>query len=110
MDKYEKEYRRMRASVKKFHEEQEELKKYYNEIRREELRKQGITMIEPSDQGLTEEEKHKKMLSEIDKPGTMSNGSATLLWIVAMIVSLLFKGGWMLCVLETIIWWKFITR
>jgi hypothetical protein len=45
-----------------------------------------------------------------DHPNTMENGTATFLWIVVMIISILFKGGWVLCILETIIWWKFITR
>lgn len=45
-----------------------------------------------------------------DHPSTMENGTATFLWIAVMGVSILFKGGIILCVLETIIWWKFITR
>ena len=45
-----------------------------------------------------------------DHPNTMENSTATVLWIVAMIISLLFKGGWALCIVETIIWWNFITR
>lgn len=76
--------------------------------RREALRKQGITMIEP--ENLTPEQKREKLLRETEKPGTMDNGTATVFWIIAMIVSLLFKGGWALCILETIIWWKHITR
>ena len=45
-----------------------------------------------------------------DHPNTMENSTATILWIVAMIISLLFQGGWILCIIETIIWLKFITR
>ena len=47
---------------------------------------------------------------QCDHPNTMENSTATFLWVVVMVVSILFKGGWILCVLETIIWWKFITR
>lgn len=45
-----------------------------------------------------------------DSPGTMGNGAATFFWVVAMVISALFKHGWALCILETIVWWKFITR
>ena len=47
---------------------------------------------------------------DCDRPGTMENSTATFIWIVSMIISALFKGGWVLCILETIAWWKFITR
>ena len=45
-----------------------------------------------------------------DHPNTMEDSTATIVWIVVMIISLLFKGGWALCIIETIVWWKFITR
>lgn len=56
------------------------------------------------------EEKKKDFYGDCDHPSTMENGTATILWIGAMVVSLLFKGGWALCIFETIVWWKFITR
>lgn len=45
-----------------------------------------------------------------DRPGTMENGTATIMWLAAMLVSILFKHGWILCILETILWWKFVSR
>ncbi len=45
-----------------------------------------------------------------EHPDTMDNAPATILWLIAMGVSILFKGGWVLCILETIIWYKHITR
>jgi membrane-associated HD superfamily phosphohydrolase len=46
-----------------------------------------------------------------DHPSTMENGTATILWIAAIIVSLLGgTPGIVLCVLETVAWWKFVTR
>lgn len=47
---------------------------------------------------------------DCDHPNTPENSTVTIFWIVGMIISLLFKGGWALCILETIAWWKFITR
>ena len=52
----------------------------------------------------------KDFYGNCDHPGTMENGTATLIWVVLMIVSALFKHGWIPCILETIIWLKFITR
>jgi hypothetical protein len=45
-----------------------------------------------------------------DHPNTIEDSTATVFWIAAMIISLLFKGGWAMCILETIAWWKFISR
>lgn len=45
-----------------------------------------------------------------DHPNTPEDSTATIMWIAAMIISLLFKGGWVLCIVETIIWFKFISR
>lgn len=45
-----------------------------------------------------------------DHPSTMENSTATILWIVSMSVSLLFVGGIILWIPETILWLKFITR
>jgi hypothetical protein len=45
-----------------------------------------------------------------DHPNTMEDGTATVFWVIAMVVSLLFKGGWVLCIVETVVWWKFISR
>lgn len=56
------------------------------------------------------QEKAREMYINADHPNTMENGPATFLWIAAMVVSLLFKGGWMLCILETVVWWKFVNR
>lgn len=56
------------------------------------------------------QEKMRELYINVDHPSTMENGTATFLWAVAMIVSLLFNGGWVLCILETIIWWRFISR
>lgn len=87
---------------------QEEKKKDWK-IRQAEMRKKGIILQNWQDP-LPPEEEREKFLQSIEKPGTMSNGEATILWLVAMVVSLFFKGGWMMCVLLTIAWFKHITR
>lgn len=81
---------------KKFEEEEDKRE----QERLKELEKRGIVPPDSS----TYPKKY------CDHPNTMENGTATFFWIVAMIISILFKGGWVLCILETITWWKFITR
>lgn len=47
---------------------------------------------------------------DCDHPSTIENGTATFFWIVSLLVGAIFKGGWSIWVVSTIIWWKFITR
>lgn len=99
-------FEEMVEESKKHAEEEKERKRQYNRMWMEDLRKQGI---EP-----TFDEDGKSLIppkkETWDHPSTMENSTATVLWIVAMVISLLFKNGWVLCILETIVWWKHITR
>lgn len=45
-----------------------------------------------------------------DSPYAMENSVATIFWIVIMVVGTIFKDSWMIWVIATFIWWKFITR
>ena len=81
--------------------EQEDFEKHLEELRHEYLKERGFKQLKKY---------NKNFYGNCDRPGTMENGFATLLWGVAMVVSLLFKRGWILCILETIAWMKFITR
>lgn len=45
-----------------------------------------------------------------DSPYAMENSVATIFWIVIMAVGIIFKDSWMIWVIATFIWWKFITR
>lgn len=45
-----------------------------------------------------------------DHPNSLENSEATIIWIVVMIVSSLFKGNWMMWIFATIAWYKYITR
>ena len=45
-----------------------------------------------------------------DHPDTMENSTATFFWVVAMVVGAIFKGNWVIWIVSTIIWLKFITR
>ena len=95
-------YEEMNEWRKKYKKEREEFEKKLEEIRRKEWEKKGIKPMEV--------DKSKIVPPRCDHPNTMEDSTATVFWIVAMVVSLLFKGGWILCILETITWYKFITR
>ena len=94
--KYE-DYRRIFDKVDK---EWEDRKERQHQARLEELEKMGLKPFDSS--------QYPKQ--RCDHPNTMEDSTATFLWIISMIVSILFKGGWFLCIIETIIWLKFVTR
>ncbi len=45
-----------------------------------------------------------------DHPNSLENDEATLIWIVVMMVGAIFKGNWVIWIVSTIIWRKYITR
>jgi hypothetical protein len=93
-------YEEMRELRQKREREREEFNKKREEMRIKELEAKGIKPFDIS----------QVPPQRCDHPNTMEDSTATILWVVVMIISLLFKGGWALCILETIIWIKFITR
>lgn len=93
-------YEEMRKILDKVDEEFKERDRKRAENRLKELEKMGLKPFDSS--------QHPKQ--RCDHPNTMEDSTATILWIVVMIISLLFKGGWVLCILETLIWFKFIAR
>ena len=45
-----------------------------------------------------------------DSPYTIEDGTATVLWLVVMVVGAIFKSNWIIWIVATVIWWKFIRR
>jgi hypothetical protein len=45
-----------------------------------------------------------------DHPNSLENDEATIVWIVVMAVGTIFKGNWIIWIIATIIWCKYITR
>ena len=66
----------------------------------EECKKNGIVPPDP--------EKYPKQ--RCDSPYTIEDSTATVLWIVIMLVGSIFKGNWIIWTVATYIWFKFITR
>lgn len=90
----------------KHKEEERELQRKLNRMRIEELRVKGIEpMFDEGGNSLVPPKK-----PTYDHPNTMENSTATVLWIVVMLVGSIFKGNWVIWIVATIIWLKFITR
>lgn len=93
-------YDEMRIILDKIEKERNEREERRCQARLKELEDMGLKPFDPN----------QCPKQRCDHPNTMEDSTATVVWVVAMIVSLLFKGGWILCILETIVWWRFITR
>ena len=93
-------YEEMRKLFNEAEKEREKIKKKCEEDRRKELESMGLTYIK----GDEPQKQH------YDHPNTVENSTATLFWIASLVVGAIFKDAWMIWIVATIIWWKFITR
>ena len=84
----------------KWKKEREKLQKEIDEINRKEWEKKGIKPIETG----------KIPVERCDHPNTIEDSTATVLWVAIMIIGSIFKGNWIIWIIATIIWFKFITR
>ena len=79
--------------------EKEELRKRQEQIHREELIKRGINL---DVQQFTK--------PKYDHPSTPDDGFITVLYVIGMVASLIFKDFWIAWIGLTILYSKFITR
>lgn len=45
-----------------------------------------------------------------DHPSTMENSTATVLYIIIMLVGIIFTDGWLIWIFASIVYFRFITR
>jgi hypothetical protein len=83
----------------------DDIHKQRDEIQRQELMKRGITIMET-----TPEERATNFHGDCDHPNTLENGTATLLYIVVMLVGAIFHDRIGIWVITSIIYFNFITR
>lgn len=93
-------YEEMNEWREKWKKEREEFEKELDEMRRKEWEEKGI---KPFDMSTVPPER-------CDHPNTMEDSTATVLWIVVMLVGSIFKGNWVIWIIATVVWAKFITR
>ena len=87
------------AMGKSIREEQERIKKMMDETRKSELKKQGI-----------DPDAWKPIKPRYDHPSTPDDGFVTVLYIVGMVASLIFKDFLIAWIGLSILYGKFITR
>ena len=51
-----------------------------------------------------------EQFQKYDHPNSLENDEATIIWIVVMGVATIFKGNWIIWIIATIIWRKYMTR
>ena len=51
-----------------------------------------------------------ELFKNCDHPNSLENSEATIIWIVVMAVGTIFKGNWIIWIVATVIWWRYITR
>lgn len=94
----------IRKAKEKYDKEDEDLKKRLQDIRKKELDEMGIKMTDEN------KIKPKPFHGDCDHPNTIENGTATFFYIIIMLVGAIFKGNWVIWIIATVIWAKFITR
>ena len=75
--------------------QEEEKKRYYASLGQE----------PPKERSLKE-----KMYVDAEHPSTIDNGTATLWYIIIMVVGAVFNDRLMIWVMATVIWWRHINR
>lgn len=55
-------------------------------------------------------ESAEEQFKRYDHPNSFENDEATILWLVVMAVGTIFRGNWIIWIVSTIIWRKYITR
>ncbi len=88
-------------------EESYEFWKQCSEKKKQEKERQRQELIEQRT-GPEETSRHRRV--EWDNPNSLNNIEATIFWLIVAVGALFFVDGWMLSVLSTFVWWKYITR
>lgn len=88
--------------------EQRAKRRAEEEKRQEEERKQyyAVHGQEPPRERSLEE----KMYVDADHPNTINNGTATLWYIIIMLIGAVFNDRLMIWIVATVIWWTHINR
>ena len=82
---------------------EEELNEFLDEIKKRDKAKER-------EKSLAKQQNSENPFSNYDHPNSLENSEATIIWIVVMAVATIFKGNWVIWIIATIIWRKYITR
>lgn len=88
---------RNRVFLERMRQKAQEEKARDDADRKEEMRKFGI--VEQPEQK-----------PQFDHPDSLENDEATIIWIAVMAIATIFKGNWIIWIIATIIWLRYINR
>jgi len=90
----------------KHKEEKKEFQRELNRLRIKELRDKGLEpMFDEDGNSLMPPKKE-----TFDHPNTIEDSTATFFYVIVMFVGSIFKGNWVIWIIATVIWARFITR
>ena len=84
-------------------EREKELNEFLNDIKKQDEEIERKKLIQ-------KQKNSEDPFANCDHPNSLENNEATILWIVVMIIAAIFKGGWIIWIIATIIWRRYITR
>lgn len=96
-----KEYHRDKALTS------EEREKELNDFLKEVKKRDEVQELAKEKQ---EQRIQENFFDNCDHPNSLENDEATALWLVVMAVATIFKGNWIIWIIATIIWRRYITR
>ena len=100
-------------------EEWEEEYRKHKAMTVEELKEEADQICKKMEMKAIERENEKKRIQEAnaknsyiygDHPSTMENSTATVLYIIIMLVGIIFTDRWLLWIFASIVYFRFITR
>ena len=111
----------MSGDKKTYLTKEEFIKEYHRKQNRtpEEVKKEQQELYDRINKNIEEHQKKRQEQQKLnnenvygdwDHPNTMENSSATILYIIVMAISIIFVNGWMVWIVASIIYFRFITR
>lgn len=84
-------------------EREKELNEFLGDIKKRDEEREQEKVVQ-------KQQKSGNPFANCDHPNSLENDEATILWIVVMAVATIFKGNWIIWIIATIIWRRYITR
>lgn len=84
-------------------ERDKELNEFLDEIRKRDEEQEREKAVQ-------KHESTENPFANYDHPNSLENSEATIIWLIVMAVATIFKGNWIIWIIATIIWRKYITR
>ena len=84
-------------------EREKELNDFLAETRRKDEEREAQKQIQRQKNAET-------FFENCDHPNSLENDEATIVWVVVMAIATIFKCNWLIWIIATIVWRRYITR